>query len=109
MPVIMRLAADGECLSTRALMSPGYAGLHPWNDLRTAGAVGYRYVAGYAGCKMSKLLGPHAGSGRRLFFTGGIANNAQPPATSGNPFRDQRQLCWALCTRLWGVALGNRQ
>jgi hypothetical protein len=55
MPVIMRLAADG--LSTRAFMSPGYAGLHPWNDLPTAGAVGYRYIAGYAGCKMYKLQG----------------------------------------------------
>src|SRR5580693_5964768 len=55
MPVIMRLAVDGDCFSTPAFMSPGYAGVDPWNDLPTAGAVGYRYVAGYAGCKMSKL------------------------------------------------------
>jgi hypothetical protein len=32
--------------------------LDPWNNLPTAGAVGYRYVAGSAGCKMSKLQPP---------------------------------------------------
>jgi hypothetical protein len=38
----------------------------------------------------SAWLAPHSGCGILHLLSGGIANYAQPPATSGDPFRDQR-------------------
>src|SRR5580693_2441987 len=92
----MPLALDGERFSTRAFMSPGYAGLDPWNNLPTACAVGYRYVAGYAGCKMSKL---QASAKRTL--GAGAARAAE--SSLGHPKRRQAaalQMAYHLSMRL---------